>query len=249
MSLCTYLAVAAALSGCGGHTIATGSGTPSGPATAWVFDAGSELALAWHLFPMIDMATIHAGAYHDGKLIVLCNLGGQSEVLRPSHAYVLSVDDGRILASIAGPTGLDFPTLVITERYAYFNHRSQWKAFDLSNTTVTDAPPLPPPAGLPLAREYAQVSYEEENGKRVWRYRVGRRYRLMVAGEPGNKLSFDLSWDDPSGKIEQVRLCQLPYRIYPGGRNLVLLDDGKNLVFSWSWYLICVNVGMKGTAE
>ncbi len=244
VSLCICLAGAIALSGCGGRTIVTGSGTTSRPATSWVFDAGSELALAWHVFPMIDMATIYAGAYHDGQLIVLCNLGGQSEVLRPSHAYVLSVEDGRILKSVSGPSGLDFPKVVITDRYAYFRHLSQWRAFDLVGARVTDKPPLPPSGRLARAKPYTLLhdSRAEVTEEQVWQYRLGKRYQLTVSGRPGHKLSFDLSWDDPSGKIEHVRLCQLPYRMYPGGRNLLFLDDGKNLVFSWSWYLICVNV-------
>lgn len=132
--------------------------------------------------------------------------------------------------------------VVITERYAYFKHRSQWGAFDLLNATVTHMPPVPPPPGLPLARDYVQISHEERDGKHVWRYQLDHKYRLEVAGRPGGKLSFDLLWASPSGEAKQSRLCQLPYPLDLGVGELVFVDNKKKLVFSWSWYLICVDL-------
>lgn len=237
-----WAALAAALSGCGGRAITNGWALELAPATSWVFDAGSEIALAWHMFPVVEMATIDAGAQHGENLVVLCNLGGRSEDLRPSHAYVIRLDDGRILTSIRGPTGLDWPPVVITERYAYYRHVLQWGAFDLLNATVTHTPPVPPPPGLPLARDYAEISHEERDGKHVWRYQLNHKYCLQVAGKRGGKLSFDLLWASPSGEAKQSRLCQLPSRMDRGWSNLVFVDNKKKLVFSWWWYLICVDL-------
>ena len=244
IAACICLA-ASVLGGCGPRTTRFSpakEGELPRAVTAWVFDPGAKLALAWHAFPMVDMVNINAGMHRHGRLVLLCNLGGQSEVLRPSHAYVLDVNDGRVLASIGGPWGLASPEVRFTERYAYFKDWGQWKAFDLQEKRVTSSPPPPPAEGLPPAERCKQVWHEvRDDGTYVWLYQLGRRYLLAVSGD-GGKLTFDLEWHSPDLKPERVRLCELDYRMYPGGDNLLFVDDGERLVFSWSWYVICVNM-------
>jgi len=236
-------ALAVAISGCGGRTFTVACREATGPGVCWVFDAGPELALAWHVFPIVDMAAVHAGAYHDGKLIVLCNLGGASEVLYPSHAYVLRVEDGGILKSIRGPIGLANPKVVFTNRYAYFETRPEWKAFDFVGGRVDDDPPLPPTGRLPRAESYPLLreAHNVETGELGWRYRLGEDYRLAVTARPFGRMFFDLSWGGPDQAAHSVHLCHLPFR--PGGGDgFLFVDDGKKLVFSWGWYVICVDV-------
>lgn len=228
--------------GCGGRRMELTQTVRPDPVVEWIFDAGTDLDLNWGIFPALEPVRISGGASCEGRLILLCNLGGASESLTSSRAYVLDIETGEVLKSIRGPTRTYWDDWVITSELAYFKREGQWQAFDLQQGRVLKDPPAPSASTLPKSPRLSCEKIEQDKSTGLKRFRCpldGGRV-LLVSSKRFGSIEFELSWDDAAG-IEHTRvLCQLLSRPRGGGAYL-LVDDERRLVFSWKEYAICVD--------
>ena len=232
--------------GCGGGRVRLTDRLTPDPAVAWVFDAGMELALNWWIVPAFEPGWIGGSAHTDGKIVLLCNLGGASEALTASRAYVLDVNTGRVVKKIHGPTQTYWDDWLITPDLAYVRTASRdgWVAFDLQDGRVLWDPPDPGQSALPRPTRfpYEQVEYDRSTGLRRYRCSLGNGRVVVIAAKPFGWATFDLTWEDAAGVSHTRRLCRLPNRPSRGGDNYVIVDNERRLVFSWSEYAICVDL-------
>jgi hypothetical protein len=226
------------------------------PCVEWVFDTGWELELAWHLYPVFLPGWISGGAVDGQRVILVCNLGSASEVLKPSRAIVLDLDTARILKNIPGPTQTYHDEWIITAKRGYFRQglHPDWVAFDLQKDRVDWQPPKPSPAAV-LREEHSlpdggpNLSSGPTGGEFIherlqrftWDVGHGRRLTIDPDGRPGGWVTCDLTCKDRQGLSQTRRLCRVPCEPRGGGGYSLLANDDRRLLFSWDDNLICVD--------
>ncbi|MHC4090234.1 MAG: hypothetical protein ACYSVY_08145 [Planctomycetota bacterium] len=235
--------------GTGGRCLPLTADLMPHPAVDWIFDAGDETNLAWHLFPERMPVGIHAAGTTDDQLILVSNLQSAAEIKHRAHAYVLDVETGTILKSMRGPFGTSWYDWLMTPDLVYFRVREEepWLGFDVRAGRLTRHPP--PPGGnrlskpLPLNRKLV-----EQTGVYLWRTRgsLGGNRNLYASVRQEHE-TLELTWVDQRGAEQTRPLCHLPRRA--AGEAVVVIDDARRLVFTWDAFAICVDKQRLGLVE
>lgn len=226
------------------------------PAVDWVFHAADEVVLAWHLYPMITESSISGGAIADGRVIVVCNLGGASEALRTSRVYVLDLQSGRVLKEVLGPTRTSRCPWIITQARVYFERGGHdgWAAFDLEKNRIDWRPPEPAPALLLAKEERFDPSHDfrglkgggfVSDGLQQFTWNVGLGWVITIEREsmPGGWTTLYLNADNNAEGVSATRLCRFPVRPWGGDGYWLMVHDDSRLLFSWGAYLVSVDMG------
>ena len=230
------------VSGCAGRTLTLTDSNQADPSVNWVFDAGTELGLSFGIYPCLMPINVSGGAATNDRLIVLCNLGGASELIESSRVYIIAQESGKVLKNIAGPAHCSPEDWRVTSDHAYVTHDLKWGAIDLEHGGFrTQAPPEDQSLFLEPA---AKVMWKEIEPPPSTRWELdlerGRRVLITVHWEPPTLL-LQFARTTATGQGSARTLCRLPNRPYGGGQPTLLVDDHRFLIFSWGEYVICLD--------
>lgn len=237
----------ASMSGCGGGPIALTESIKPDRSVNWIFSAGTELSLDWGLYPSLRGGHVSGGSVKDDRLILLCNLGQQPELLQPSRAFVLDIKTGSVLQSIAGPNQTSAHEWRVTSNFAIVKDRRQGKeiAFDLqqgrlcSDWAPADETAL---ARAPELRESEILfDFERRPNLRQCELELDAGSVICITEEARQPLTCVIAWVDRQGSVRTRLLCELPHRPIGMSRPTLFADDDDQLIFSWSEYVICID--------
>ncbi len=241
IGLLTTVCALTLLSGCGPHRMAAPT-LPSGSPVKWVFDAGSQIQLLFHLFPQLGPGYVDGAGAVDDKIIVLCNIGGASEVLQTSQVCVLDRSSGSVLKCMLGPsqTGREW-AVAGANAYIYDQRQHVWLEFDTAKgvTAAVNDPAVP--ASRPILDWNRIRTYDEGGGD--WEADLGKSRRLAYARCPASReIVFDLLMQDANGNSVVVPLAQLPVRQDWTSNMPMLVGEGEaDLVCAVAGYVIALD--------
>ena len=259
-------AMVSSLGGCGGARVAPSPWLHTHPAVKWVFDAGHEPSLAWHLYPCPLPASISGAAVTGDRLLLLCNLGAPPEVLIRSRVYVLDLRTGRVLRNVQGPVGAQREPWALTENAAYVSTGSYpptWTRIETDTGAVGHVPTFDPkwaeidtrtglvhqdrapPADQVLAPAtgltWRGVSYDASG---LWQgeARLAGGRLLTLSSVPSGQLLFEIQYSEEGHGAKRFALCHLPNRPWGGwGDPALIVDHDDMLVFCWRGFVISVD--------
>jgi len=249
------VALASALCGCAARRLPLDSRFGPHPAVQWVFEVGYvvEFGFGLPIYPLIASEFITDGAEYDGSTVLICNMGGATEIAKPSRAYVLDSQTGRIIDSITGPTFASLEYIVPDPPRAYFVygfHPPRSAAFDLQDYRVDWDPPRLTDAETRQARSRHSWTLgecveqpESSDEPLAWRYRYELdRGRALTIIRERQGLGFEVSWRNTAGSmVTRPLISHLSWRANTVGGSVIANDD-HHLVFTYCNYAVSVNM-------
>lgn len=244
------LLVAGWITGCAGGPVHLAGRFRPDPAVSWVFDAGDTLGWGFGIYPTMGATRVCGGACVDDRVIILCNLGGATEVFKPSYAYVLGLKEGGIRQRLRGPTRTQNGMWLVSPQRAFFRREAEdrWYAFDFDTSRVLRDVGEPPSSKVIARSELLGAGLapckEVRAGAEIQEIHctIDSSMVLEVSGEPKLRAweLFHLVLMKEPTSLQRRLLCRLPNRGAGEIMHLIHNDD-RHLVVSWGNYVICVN--------